>query len=147
MRRSPLKGRVPYFHMRNVAYRLPLKEVAEAQKGEEGFITPSGLEVRRVSVWGVVARKFVSENHLMFILDDFTGTVPVYVFGEGASSLEIEEGDVIRVIGMIRERDGEPRIITEILRKIDTKEELLHRLENLLTVLRYGEEAEEVEVL
>ena len=146
MRRSPLKRRVPYLNVRNVAYRLPLAEVSQAKKEGEGFITPSGLEVKRVSVWGVVARKFISENHLMFILDDFTGTIPVYVFGEGAPSLEIEEGDVVRVIGTLREREGEPRIMAEVLRKIDAKEELLHRLENLLTLLR-NESVEVVEVL
>ena len=117
------------------ARRLPLCEVVGAEKKEDRYISPSGIPFRRVSVWGVVVRKFVGENYLMLIIDDFTATIPVFLFGE-VKDLEINEGDTVRVIGMVRERENEKRIIAEILRKIDHNEEVLHRLQNTLTMLR-----------
>ncbi len=133
--------------MRYTAYRLPIREVNRAERVEEEgrtlYRVPSGYKVKRVSVWGVVVRKFVGENHTMFLLDDFTDVIPIYVF-EG--EVDVNEGDVVRVIGTVREREGEKRIFAETVRRISTEEELIHRLENLLTVLR-GEREEEVKVV
>ena len=128
------------------ARRLPICEIVNAQTRENTYISPSGIEFRRVDVWGVVVRKFSGENHLMLILDDFTATIPVLLFEE-LKDLEINEGDVVRVMGMVREREGEKRIVAELVRKITPEEEVLHRLHNLLTVLRGTKPAEEEEVV
>ena len=144
-----VKRNTSYLSVRFPAVRLPIKEVDAAKSDGKNYVSPSGVSFRRVSVWGVIVRKFVGEGSTMLILDDFTGTIPVLLFGE-LKDLEVDEGDVVRVIGMVRERNGEKRIIAEILRKITTEEEILHRLQNLLTLLgRRPPEIveEEVEVL
>ncbi|NPA86772.1 MAG: hypothetical protein GXO00_02075 [Candidatus Diapherotrites archaeon] len=119
--------------MRWVALRLPLKEVEKQRP-------------RRVAVWGVVVRKFVGEKHVMLLLDDFSAVMPVLLFEE-LRELEVDEGDVLRVIGLVKERNGEPRIVAEIVKKISGPEELVQRLENLLTLLgRRPPEVKEEEV-
>ncbi len=133
------------------ARRLPLKEVEGARESDSGFVTPSGHEVRKVSVWGVVVRKFVGEKSTMLLLDDFTATLPVVLFQE----TDVDEGDVVRVIGRVSKRNDEIRILADVVRKISTEEELYHRLQNALTLLegksrreRNEEEVvEEVEVV
>ncbi len=135
--------------MRFPAVTLPIKEIDAAKNDGRNYVSPSGVSFRRVSVWGVVVRKFVGEESTMLILDDFTGTIPVILLGD-LRNVEVDEGDVVRVIGMARERNEDKRIIAEILRKISTEEEILHRLQNLLTLLgRKPPEIveEEVEVL
>ncbi len=128
------------------ARRLPLKEVEGARETDDGFVTPSGYQVRKVSIWGVVVRKFVGEKSTMLLLDDFTATLPVVLFQE----TDVDEGDVVRVIGRISKRNDEIRILADVVRKISTEEELYHRLQNALTLLegkarREGDEEEVVE--
>lgn len=136
--------------MRDPARNLPLCEIINAEKRDDTYISPSGIPFRRVSVWGVVVRKFVGENHLMLILDDFTATIPVFLFKE-LKDLEINEGDTVWVMGRVKEREGEKRIIAELVRKIDHREEMLQRLKNLLTLVRKPREEvveeEDVEVV
>ena len=133
------------------AKRLPLKEIEEAKEVGDVFLTPSGYEVRKVNVWGVVVRKFVGEKSTMLLIDDFTATIPVVTF----ENVEVDEGDVVRVIGRVSKRNDEIRILADIIRKISTEEELFHRLQNLLSLLEKkrslreesGEVVEEVEVV
>ncbi len=96
----------------------------------------------RVVVWGVVVRKFVGEKSIMLILDDFTDTAVVITSPE----TEVEEGDVVRIIGRIRSGEKGKRIFADVIKKIDTEEELIHRLKNLQTFKRLLE-GEEVQVV
>ncbi len=95
----------------------------------------------RAIVWGVVVKKFEGEKYVMLILDDFTETMPVYVFGECLA----EVGESVRVIGRVREREGQPRILADRVVKISAPEELVHRLFNV--VGRQEVKEEEVEVI
>ena len=129
-----LKGRGLGFYVRFPAARLPIREVENSKLEGKNYVSPSGVYFRRVSIWGVVVRKFVGENSTMLLLDDFTGTIPVILLGD-LKNVEVDEGDTVRIIGMLREREGEKRVIAEVIRKIDSKEEAVQRLLNLLTLL------------
>lgn len=97
----------------------------------------------RAIVWGVVVKRFDGEKYTMIIIDDFTETLPVYIFGV----CEVEVGDTVRVMGRVREREGQPRILADKVIRINIYEELVHRLFNTAKMSYERVVEEEVEVI
>ncbi|MCD6479097.1 MAG: hypothetical protein J7L44_04405 [Candidatus Diapherotrites archaeon] len=125
--------------MRATAIRIPLKELdgAEFVRVEEQYvpsyaITSSGLNVSRVSVFGIVVRRYETENFISIKLDDFTGTIDAIAFGEHMDKVrEIKEGNAVKVIGRVREGNNGLFISVEGVQKLDFEEEMFKRLEIL----------------
>ncbi len=130
--------------MREVAWHLPIGQILDAEPEEDNYFRlKSGRKVKRVHIWGNVVQKFESEDYVKLIIDDFTGVIPVLLFGDLADQgKSIEIGDRVDVVGRIRERNGR-RIVAETIRVIGAKEELLRRLENIYTALGVKIEEEE----
>ncbi len=130
--------------MREIAYHLPIKSILEAEAEEDNYFRlKNGRRVKRVHIWGNVVQKFEGEEYVKLILDDFTGVIPVLLFGELADKGRlIEIGDRVDVVGRIRERNGR-RVVAETVTTIDGMMELLRRLENIYTMigLKVEEEA------
>ncbi len=130
----------PLFFMRNVAYRVPLGLIERAESVEKEGITyfrlPTGLLVKRVHVWGVVVHKTEGDDYVRLVLDDFSGVVPAAFFGDEAEAArKIEKGDIVDVIGRLRQRDTGISISGESVVRIDPKWELVRRVENLRALL------------
>ena len=130
----------PLLHMRNVAYRVPLGLIERAESVEREGITyfrlPTGLVVKRVHVWGVVVHKTEGEDYVRLILDDFSGVVPVAFFGDEAEAArKMEKGDVVDVIGRLRQRETGISISGESIVRISPSWELVRRVENLRALL------------
>ncbi|MEM7815885.1 MAG: OB-fold nucleic acid binding domain-containing protein [Candidatus Aenigmatarchaeota archaeon] len=95
-------------------------------------VTPSGEQVSRARIMGTVVSKFVSEdeNFASITVDDSTDTIRVKTFKTVKPLDVVQTGDIVDVIGKVREYNAEVYIMPEIVRKIeDPNLELLRRLE------------------
>ncbi len=115
--------------------RLPLRVFQEAEIEEK--IVWNGREIEGVNLWGVVTTVSHHEKYTRFVIDDFTGEVSVFVFGES----DVERGDVVNVIGRAGVWKERPRVVARRVRRIDMWEELVRRLES---AYYYSREVKEV---
>ncbi len=142
---------------RQVARKIDIKTINSGnfvqieRKSEEdrylpNYIEVNGMKISRVRILATVIDKFVSEdgNYATLTLDDTTDTIRCKIFMNSNFSdnisrqnlidLEainnIEKGDLIDVIGKIREYNEERYIQPEIIVKIeDPNFEVLRKLE------------------
>lgn len=104
---------------------------------KEGFepnyvIAQNGMKLSRVRLMGTVVDKFAaSTGKLVSItLDDSTATIRAKMFNSPNFFDGIDEGDVIDVIGRVKEYQDEIFIIPETVRKVDDVNwELLREME------------------
>lgn len=123
--------------MRATALRIPLSELEDAEfvKVAEQYVpsyavTKSKLKASRVSVFGIVVRRYEGENFISIKLDDFTGTADVIAFENNQGLLKnIKEGNAVKVIGRVRKGNNGLFIALEGIQRLDFKEEMFKRLE------------------
>lgn len=124
------------FKKRFTAYRLSIGMVLNAEKlfEEERFyaINFNNKEIVRVNIIATVVDKFVSDikPYTTITLDDNTGVIRVKAFADDTSLLEnIEIGDTVLVVGLLREFNNELYILPELVKVIDPKWLLARKLE------------------
>lgn len=127
--------------MRSTANKVKIKELNHGEyvhspEGEPNYlITPWDREVLRVNLVATVVDKFVRDDggYATLTLDDGSGTIRAKGWSDGAS--EIEEfgvGDLVNVIGKVREYEGEIHLVQEVIRELeDPNWELVRELEIL----------------
>ncbi|MFH1445417.1 MAG: hypothetical protein ABIF08_02965 [Nanoarchaeota archaeon] len=102
---------------------------------EPSFVTTSsGEEVSRARILGTVVGKFLAEdgNFASLTIDDSSDTIRVKTFKTVKPLDTTEIGEIVDVIGKIREYNTEIYMIPEIVKKItDPNMELLRKLELL----------------
>ena len=93
--------------------------------------TQQGEEVSRARILGTVVSKFIAEdgNYASVTVDDGTDTIRLKVFKTTKPLDSLEIGDIVDIIGKVREYEGETYVIPEIVRKTKPNFELLRRLE------------------
>lgn len=95
-------------------------------------VTPSGERVARARILGTVVGKFMAEDggFASITLDDGSDTIRAKTF-KGVKPLDaVTTGEVVDVIGKVREWNGEIYLIPEVVHKVDNPNlELLRRLE------------------
>ena len=98
-------------------------------------LTEMGQRISRANILGMMVDKFVSEDSSFstITIDDDTDSIRVKVFRDNVNMFDnLEVGDLIMVIGKIREYMGENYIIPEVAKKIaNPNYESLHKLEVL----------------
>ncbi len=96
-------------------------------------VTPSKENISRAMIAGTIVGKFVSEdgNFSSVTIDDCTATMRAKLWREITLLGDTNVGDLVRLIGKIREYEGEIYVVPEIIRKITPDEEVLMRLEVL----------------
>ncbi|MDY6788855.1 MAG: OB-fold nucleic acid binding domain-containing protein [Candidatus Nanohaloarchaea archaeon] len=122
---------------RMTARRARLEDVVNGSYNErEGFdpdfiVTPRGMRISRVSVIGTVVDSFVNddETYGALTIDDGTETLRVKFFKELDDMEDVEEGDIVEVVGKVRKYDGELYVNPELLKKREFKDVVLHSLE------------------
>lgn len=104
---------------------------------QDGFdpnyvITPYGLRVSRSRILGTVMDTYINddETYGALTLDDGTETIRAKFFQDLDMMEDIEEGDIIEVIGKVKEYDDEMYVQPEILLHRDPNYELLRALEH-----------------
>ena len=94
-------------------------------------LTNLGRRLSRVRIMGVVVDKFVSpdERYATATLDDSTETIRCKSFVNVKIINDLNNGDLVDVIGKIREYNGEIYVMPEIITKADSNSETLRMLE------------------
>jgi len=122
---------------------------------QEGFnpnyIEVNGERVSRARVLATVIDKFISEdgNYGTITLDDGTDTIRVKAFQDLRIIEDVEKGDIVEVIGKIREYNEERYLQPEIIVKVDDPNfEVLRKLElrKIKASAPSAEEAAEVKI-
>ena len=111
------------------------------------LITPQAEKVSRVNIVASVTEKFLSEdeNYGTLILDDGSEAIRAKAFREKVKLLkEIQAGDVVLVIGKLKEYFGEVYINIEILKKVDVNYENYRKLEILKNLIERNEIIKEI---
>ncbi|MDY6778411.1 MAG: OB-fold nucleic acid binding domain-containing protein, partial [Candidatus Nanohaloarchaea archaeon] len=119
------------------ARRVHLEDILEGDyHKKEGFepnyvITPNGVRASRVLVVATVVDSFRNddETYGALTLDDGTETIRAKFFQDLDEMDEVEEGDILLVVGKVREYEDERYLQPELLRPADIEHELLHRVE------------------
>ncbi len=112
------------------------------------LITPLGEKVSRINLIASVIDKFLSEdgNYSTVTIDDGSETIRVKTFKESVELLNgIETGDLILVVGKIKEYNGEVYVNGEIVKKIfDKNLESLRKLEILKQTMQQKRIVDEI---
>lgn len=99
------------------------------------ILTDHGKRISRVKLVGTIVDKFMSEdgNYSSITVDDDSDSIRVKAFKEDANMFDnFEIGDLVLVIGKVREYGDENYIIPEVVKKtLSPNYESLHRLEVL----------------
>jgi len=118
---------------RQVAHKMDIKTVNSGKyvqidrTSEENKYTPNyvemedGTQISRVRIMATVLDKYVSEdgNYASLTLDDTTDTVRCKIFKELDIIETIEKGDLIDLIGKIKEYNEERYLQPEVIVKIE----------------------------
>ena len=101
----------------------------------EGFepnflLTPEGRRISRARTVATVVDRFINddETYGSLTLDDGNDTLQVKFFNELELMDGLETGDVLEVVGKVREYQGQIYLDGEILREVRPEKELLHQL-------------------
>ncbi|MEM2250817.1 MAG: OB-fold nucleic acid binding domain-containing protein [Candidatus Hadarchaeales archaeon] len=110
-------------------------KVEVSEESGLSLITPWGIKIKRARLLGTVVDKYVKTDGTYGVInvDDGSGVIRVKVWREDLKMIEnIKEGDIVDVIGRIKERDGEVYITPDVIIKVtDPNFEILRELEIL----------------
>lgn len=121
-------------------------------------LTKDGVRISRARILATVVDKFVSDDKKFFsiTLDDGNGTIRAKTFGSLLLD-NISIGDILDVIGRVREFNEEIYIVPEVVFKVDPNFELLRELEireaekdwqrKKETVLKYSKQVSDLDEL
>ncbi len=128
---------MPESRDRLTARKVRIQDVKEGEYYEqEGFdpnyvLTPHGLVVSRSRVIGTVVDTFVNddESYGAVTVDDGSGTIRGKFFQELEMMEDIEEGDIVELVGKVKEYDGERYVNPELVAHRSPTYELVRALE------------------
>jgi RPA family protein len=106
---------------RAIAYRFWIRDLSSGEYVPGGtienptFVKIGEKKVTRVDIFGKVAG--LSGNE--FVLQDKTGKITVRMFGDSLQVRELAIGNLVRVIGKIRQDDRGRYVLGEIIKRID----------------------------
>ena len=118
---------------RQVAYKIRILDILNSNFSKDevsaGYIILNGAGISRVNLIATLVYKSDEVSQTSGIIDDGTGKISMRVFDGQNIFFKIEVGDVVLVIGKIREFNNERYIYPEILRKASIEWLNLRRLE------------------
>lgn len=113
---------------RLVAQKVSIKDILQGEYIKEGGWDPNYVivgkkKVSRVNVMAVVLSKDEQKdtNYSSVFLDDGTGNISVRSFEKNENMENLEIGDIVLLIGRLREFGQERYIIPEVIRKIEDR--------------------------
>jgi len=122
---------------RNVAYKMRIGEVFAGKVILDGerfkFLEVPGKQVVRINLVANVIDKYIQDGEKKFAsvtLDDSTGQIKLKVFGDDIEKFsQLNQGDTIMVIGLLRTWNNEVYITPEIIKKKEPAYLLVRKLE------------------
>ena len=109
------------FQKRQVAYKVSIEGILKGDFEKDDMsahLKIGAVKISRVNVMGTVVLKS-QEGYSNAIIDDGTGRVSARSFDGRNVFIGIDVGDIVLVIGKIREFNNERYIMAEIIKKID----------------------------
>jgi len=137
---------MPELRKREVAHKLRIGDILngnpiiEQETTEQGiarerfkFLELNSKQIQRVNIVANVIDKFISEGEKRFAtltVDDASGQIRLKVFGEDTVKFnELNQGDTIIIIGLLRSYKEELYLLPEIIKKVDPRYLLVRKLE------------------
>ncbi len=122
---------------RNIAYKLRIgdillgKPIMNQEKFQ--FLELGNKKIVRVNIIGNIVDKYQSEGekkYLFFTLDDGSGQMHLKTFGDELEKFkEVQQGETVLVIGIIRNWNNETYVSPEIIKEQNPKYLLVRKLE------------------
>lgn len=127
--------------LRSTANKVKIEDLSNGEyvpspEGEPNYlVTPWDQELLRVNLIATVVEKFVRDDgdYATIHLDDGTATIRAKAWSEDVEDMDsFEVGDLVNVIGKVREYEGEIHVVPEVIRGVeDPNWELVRELEIL----------------
>lgn len=122
---------------RSVAFKLKIGQIMGGNQifdlDKLSYIEINNRRVQRVNIIANVIDKYLQEgekNYGTATLDDASGQIKIKVFGEELAKIkELNQGDTVLVIGMLRSWNNEVYVMPEIIKKKDPKYLFVRKLE------------------
>ena len=122
---------------RNVAYKIKIGSIMSGKPIMEGdkikSLETEGKQIVRANVIGNIVDKYIQEGEKKFgslTLDDGSGQIKVKAFGDDVEKFnELNLGDTLVLIGLVRSWNNEIYLTPEIIKKKDISYLLLRKLE------------------
>ena len=122
---------------RSTAYRIRLKNIVNSSyEKREGFnpsvIKFNNLEISRVNVIASIVGKYLTDdqNYCAITLDDGSETIRVKNFGVEVGIIkELNVGDIVRIIGKVKEYNEEKYIAGEISKVLNPNWLIVNEIE------------------
>lgn len=128
------------FKKRFTAYKLPIGlllqgdlQLEKTENGEKlSFLKISDREINRVNIIATVVDRYESEqkNYVALTVDDGTNDIRIKTFSDSVELLKnIQLGDTVLVIGLVRYYNDEIYIQPDIVKQVDPRWLLARKLE------------------
>jgi len=127
--------------MRSTAHKVKIEDLANGKyvrssEAEPGYLlTPWGQHILRARTIATVIDKFISQdqNYGTLRIDDGSETIRLKAWRQDVQTLaDFKVGDLIDVIGRVREYEGEIYLVPEVIARVeDPNWELVRELEVL----------------
>src|SRR3989344_6803359 len=139
---------------RQTAYKLWIASIVSSPfikkegEWEPNYLEFNNSQISRVNLIATVVDKFDNDSYCTIIVDDGSGEIRVRAFKDDVHLLkELKKGEMISVIGRLREYNEEVYIIPEIVNNIDDPNfELLRKIELLKSFGKPKFEIQQVKV-
>ena len=115
------------FQKRNIAFKIKISDILSADL--------SSLDISRVNVIATLVDKVEKPNYISSIIDDGTGSISLRGFENKNIFSKVDVGDIVLVIGKVREFNNEKYLIPEIIKKVNNVQWVdIRKLEEVLVV-------------
>ena len=121
---------------RATAYKLHIGDIFKGKKILDGerfnFLELGDKEISRVNIVANIVEKYSSSEkaYVSLTIDDASGQIRIKIFGDDVARFQdINQGDTIMVIGLLRNYNDELYIFPEIMKKQDPRYLLVRKLE------------------
>ena len=110
---------------RQIAYKVRISDILSSRLNKENmflYVIVNNLNVSRVNIISTLVYKDEDASYASAIIDDGTGRISVRSFESKYIFSKIDVGDIILIIGKIREFNDERFIVPEIIKKINNQD-------------------------
>ena len=111
------------FQKRQIAHKVRVSDILNSNFTKDdlsaGYIKLNDVIVSRINLIGTIVYKSEEQSYSSSIIDDGTGKISLRSFNDSNSFSKIDVGDVVLLVGKIREFNNEKYIMPEILKKTD----------------------------
>lgn len=107
---------------RLIAYKARISDILNGIFTKEGFsssVRVNGIGISRVNIIATLIYKAEGAGFTGAVIDDGTGKIPLRVFEEHKVFSKAEVGDLVLVIGKVREFGNERYIVPETVKKLE----------------------------